>query len=117
MRYRLKLRAIANLCLQQAKSFSEAYDAREEFRPKAEMAFHDISEFAVRDLVLLELRISRYRLKTDEEIKAAESSANRYKPRSTKWEKWRAQYDIHAISLLKVREKEEKKEDDAGVCI
>jgi len=91
MRYRLKLRAIANLCLQQAKSFSEAYDAREEFRPKAEMAFHDISKFAAPD--------------------------NRYKPRSTKWEKWRAQYDIHAISLLKVREKEEKKEDDAGVCI
>jgi hypothetical protein len=99
------------------KTFSEAYDAREEFRVKAEMAHHDISEFAIRDLVLLELRISRYRLKTDEEMKAAESSTNRYKPRPTKWEKWRAQYDIHAISLLKVHEKEKMQEEDGGVCI
>jgi hypothetical protein len=50
-------------------------------------------------------------------MKAAESSGNKYKPRVTKWEKWRAQYEIHAISLLKVREKEKKEEEDAGVRI
>jgi hypothetical protein len=80
------------------------------------MAYRDISEFSIRDLVLLELKISRYRVKTDEELKAAESST-RYKPRSTKWERWRAQYEIHAISLLKAHEKVEKEDEDMGMRI
>ncbi|KIM91124.1 hypothetical protein PILCRDRAFT_1327 [Piloderma croceum F 1598] len=95
------------------KTFSEVYDARQEFGPKAEMACRDISEFSIRDLVLLELRIRHYRVKTDEELKAAESST-RYKLRATNWERWRARYEIHAISLLKAHEKDEKEEEDVG---
>jgi hypothetical protein len=80
------------------------------------MAYRDISEFAIQDLVLLELRICRYRVKTDEKLKAVGSSS-KYKPRSTKWERWRAQYEIHAVSLLKAHKKSEKKDEDVDVRI
>jgi hypothetical protein len=110
---------LTDVCWTQVKTFSEAYDAREEFRPKSEMAYRDISEFGIRDLVLLEVRIGRYRVKTEEEIKASESSTNRYRPKSNKWEKWRAQYEIHAVSLLKAHEKKDENgiENEENICI
>ena len=101
----------------QGKRFSDVYDARKEFRPKTDMTRWDISDIKIRDLILLELRISRFRLKSDEEQKSAQTSNTKYRPRPTGWDTWRAQYEFQSISLLKVDETVQKKEDDADVCI
>jgi hypothetical protein len=77
----------------------------------------DVNSIGIRDLVLLELRISRYRLKTEEERKATESSGSKYKPKATRWDIWRAQYEIHAVSLLKEDDMIKEEEDEGGVCI
>ena len=101
--------------LRSAKIFSEAYDAREEYRGKSEMPYWNITDAKIRDLVLLEVRISRFRLKSEDEQKG--QSSTKYKSFASRWETWRAQYEIHAISLLKVDDTVVTKEIDADVHI
>ena len=50
-----------------AKIFSEVYDARQEYHAKSEMLYWNVVGLKIHDLVLLEVHISRFRLKSDEE--------------------------------------------------
>jgi len=43
--------------------------------------------------------------------------SGKYKPVANRWEMWRAQYEINAVSLLKVDDMVVTKEEDADVCI
>jgi hypothetical protein len=55
------------------------------------------SNLNIRDLVLLEVQVGRYRLK--EGGSSSESTANQNKVRPG-WEKWRAQFELLSIALI-----------------
>lgn len=67
-----------------ATLFSSVYDAREVFCSKSEMLAYPATHLKKKDLVLLEARLIRYFLKDDK----------------GRYSHFRAQFELHAISLL-----------------
>lgn len=87
------------------------YDAQAVFAKKSDMALYPVQNLGKGDLVLLEMWISRYRIKPANEpsgaaLEAAKSS-HFYKPRPFAWDRWRARFDLRAVSLLQMNDEEE----------
>jgi len=79
--------------------FLNVFDATQVYSAKHDMPRCKVDKLGLRDLVLVEVNVARYKLKDGEE--QAESSSTqkkRYAP--TPWLKWRAHYELCAISLL-----------------
>lgn len=66
-----------------------------------------------KDLVLTEVHIARYRTQDDDNEEAGPSSKGKKKAQPRKWDKWRAHFELKAISLIaKAPEESVTKEDD-----
>lgn len=65
-----------------------------------------------KDLVLTEVHIARYRTQDDDNEENGSSSKGKKKAQARKWDKWRAHFELKAISLIAKAPKEVVKEDD-----
>lgn len=53
-----------------------------------------------KDLVMIEVSISRFRIQEEDDKPKASSSATKYKSKSLQWEKWRAHLELRTVSLI-----------------
>jgi hypothetical protein len=73
----------------QVKEFKQCFDATEVLRPKSDMNTYPVNQIAPRDLVMLELYMTRFKVKKPNETK---------KPPT--WIDWQAQFELRSVNLI-----------------
>jgi hypothetical protein len=87
------IKLISSYCLTrlyfQVREFSQCFDATEVLRPKSDMNPYPTEDLAIRDLVVVEVNLTRFKLKQPGSDK-----------KNSNWVDWRAQFELRAVSLL-----------------
>jgi hypothetical protein len=82
------------------------------FRAKKDMDTYPVSQLDLKDLILLEASIGRYRLQTE----TTASSGSKTKGKFQAWDTWRAHLELRAVSILSNAPKEAAEGDDADTA-
>ena len=86
------------------------------FRAKKDMERYAPDLLRPKDLIMAEVNISRYKI-MDNDKKDNAQSTSKVKAKSQNWEKWRAHFELKAVSLIAKAPKEEIDEDDTDLII
>ena len=86
------------------------------FHAKKDMEHYAPNLLCPKDLVMVEVMISRYKIFDNNEKDNAQSTS-KIKAKSHNWEKWRAHFELRAVSLISKAPKEKPEDNSTDLTI